>query len=128
MSKKILIIDDEKDFIKLLKLNLEAKGGYEVLALLNANDIIPQVHQFKPDIILLDILMPGIKGLEACEILNHDASGSGIPIIILSALCKDIDKLKAYKAGAVDYLEKPIEIGYLVDRIEKHLRLKNSPK
>ena len=51
MSKKILIIDDEKDFIKLLKLNLEAKGGYEVLALLNANDIIPQVHQFKPDII-----------------------------------------------------------------------------
>ena len=127
MSKKILIIDDEKDFIKLLKLNLEAKGGYEVLALLHANDIIEQVHKFLPEIILLDILMPGIKGLEACEMLNQDPVGSEIPIIILSALNKDIDKLKAYKVGAVDYLEKPIEIGYLVEKIEKHLKLK-SPK
>lgn len=124
MSSKILVVDDEVDFTRLLKSNLEETGKFEVLALPNANDIISQVHAFKPDIILLDIIMPGTKGIEVCEILNKDVVGKTIPIII-SALAKDADKYKAYRVGVVDYMEKPIEIERLVVKIDKYIQFKH---
>lgn len=123
-NKKILVVDDEVDFARLLKSNLEETGKYEVLALPNANDIISQVHAFKPDVILLDILMPGAKGIEVCEILNKDVIGKTIPIIIISALVKDADKYKAYRVGVVDYMEKPIEIERLIVKIDKYIQFK----
>lgn len=123
-KNKVLIVDDEVDFTKLLKANLEETEKYEVLTLPNANDIIFQVHAFEPDIILLDIIMPGIKGIEVCEMLNKDLIGKGIPIIILSALAKDADKYKAYKVGVVDYMEKPIEIKRLIVKIDKYIQFK----
>jgi len=124
MKKKVLVVDDETDFLKILKINLEETNNYEVLTLSSANDIISQVHIFKPDIILLDILMPGITGIEACEMLNKDFMGVGIPIIILSALDKDVDKLKTFKAGVLDYLVKPIKKEDLISKIEKHAQFK----
>ena len=123
-NKKILVVDDEVDFTRLLKSNLEETGKYEVLALPNANDIISQVHAFKPDVILLDILMPGAKGIEVCEILNKDVIGKTIPIIIICALAKDADKYKAYRVGVVDYMEKPIEIERLIVKIDKYIQFK----
>jgi CheY-like chemotaxis protein len=124
MPNKILVVDDEVDFTRLLKSNLEETGKYEVLALPNANDIISQVHAFKPEIILLDIIMPGTKGIEVCEMLNKDIIGKAIPIIIISALAKDADKYKAYKVGVVDYMEKPIDVGRLIVKIDKYLQFK----
>ncbi|MDD5561648.1 MAG: response regulator [Candidatus Omnitrophica bacterium] len=123
-KNKVLVVDDEADFTKLLKSNLEETGKYEVLALANANDIISQVHGFKPDIILLDIIMPGTKGIEVCEILNKDIIGRSIPIVIISALAKDADKYKAYRVGVVDYMEKPIEIERLMAKIDKYIQFK----
>jgi CheY-like chemotaxis protein len=120
-KKKVMIVDDEVDFLKMVKLNLEASGKFEVLAFSNANEIIPQLHSFKPDVILLDMVMPGIGGIEACEMLNQDPIGQGIPILILSALDKDKDKLLAYKKGVVGYLTKPIERGLLIAKIESAL-------
>ena len=125
-KKKVLIVDDEENFVKLLKRNLDETGKYEVSALLNANDIINNVHVFKPDIILLDIIMPGTTGIEACQILNNDLIGKGIPIIILSALVKDADKQKAYKVGVVDYMEKPIELKRLIEKIDRCILFKQS--
>jgi len=119
VKKRVMVIDDETDFLTMLKLNLESTGDYDVLTLPTANNIISHVHQFKPDVIILDLLMPGIKGLEACEMLNRDAMGEHIPIIIASALDKDEDRLKAYKSGVVDYITKPIEKKELIRRIEK---------
>jgi len=124
MKKKVLIVDDETDFLKIVKINLEETHNYEVLTLSSANDIVSQVHIFKPDIILLDILMPGIKGIEACEMLNKDFMGVRIPVIILSALDKDVDKLKTFKAGVMDYLVKPIKKEDLISKIEKHVQFK----
>ena len=124
MPSKILLVDDEVDFTRLLKTNLEETGRYEVLALPGANDIISQVHAFRPDIILLDIIMPGTKGIEVCEMLNKDVIGKAIPIIIISALAKDADKYKAYKVGVVDYMEKPIDVGRLIVKIDKYLQFK----
>ena len=124
MKKKVLVVDDEVDLLKIIKLNLEETDNYEVLALSSANDIISQVHIFKPDIILLDILMPGIDGIETCEILNKDPVGEHIPIIILSALDKEADKLKTFKVGVMDYLVKPIKKEDLISKIEKNVQFK----
>ena len=124
MKKKVLVVDDETDFLKIVKINLEETNNYEVLTLSSANDIVSQVHIFKPDIILLDILMPGIDGIETCKMLNKDSMGERIPIIILSALDKDADKLKTFKAGVMDYLVKPVKKEVLISKIEKHLQFK----
>jgi len=123
-KKKVMIVDDEEDFLRITKLNLEKTDKYEVMTLSNANDIIASLHTFKPDVILLDLLMPEVGGMGACEMLNNDPIGINTPIIILSALDKDTDKLKAYKLGIADYLVKPIGKNELVAKIEKTLQFK----
>ncbi|MFC1508136.1 PleD family two-component system response regulator [Candidatus Omnitrophota bacterium] len=121
-KKRIMVVDDEVDFLTLIKINLETTGKYEVMTLSNSLDIIPKMQAFKPNIILLDILMPKMDGVEACKMLNADSIGKGIPIIMLSALDTDQDKLMMYKLGVIDFLVKPIEIDELIARIEKALK------
>lgn len=123
-KKKVMVVDDDKNFLELVKLNLEETGEYEVVALLNAKDIISQVIRLKPDIILLDILMPVMDGIEVCDILNDNPDTRGIPIIIVSSLDKAVDKLKAYKRGVIDFLVKPIEKDNLIAKLEKMLKFK----
>lgn len=123
-KSRVMIVDDEEYFLKLIKINLEKTGKYEVMALSSAKDIISQAHKFEPDVILLDILMPKIDGAQACGMLNEDSKGKKIPIIILSALDTDKDKLMMYKLGVVDFLVKPIEKDELIAKIEKALRYK----
>lgn len=117
-KKKIMLVDDEVDFLRILKLNLENKG-YEVVALSSAKNIVEDVDKHKPDCLLLDLLMPDIGGMDACQMLNNNPLGSKTPIIILSALSKDIDKFKAYELGVLDYITKPVEIDTLISAIEK---------
>ena len=123
-KRKIMMVDDEVDFIKITKLNLEKTGKYEVMVLSDATDIISQVQEFKPDVILLDILMPKIDGVEACQMLNNDPEGKQIPIITLSALDTDKDRLMMYKLGVVDFITKPISKDELIAKIEKALEFK----
>jgi CheY-like chemotaxis protein len=120
-----MIIDDEKDFALLLKMRIEASGDYEVLTLSEAKDIISHVHNYKPDVILLDLLMPGLGGLDVCDMLNHDSIGLTIPIIVISGLDKPVDTAKAYKFGISDYLIKPVEDTKLIKAIEKAIKLKS---
>lgn len=121
-KKKVMIVDDEIGFLKILKMNLEMTDKYEIMTLSSAKDIISQVQKFKPDIILLDIIMPKIDGVEACERLNENREGAKIPIISLSALDTDKDKLMMYKLGVVDFLTKPIDKDVLIGKIEKALQ------
>ena len=123
-KKRVLIVDDEVDFLRITKFNLDETNEYGVKTLSSAKGIVLEIHAFRPDVILLDLVMPGVGGIEACEQLNKDAFGRNIPIIIISALDKDTDKLKAYKAGVVDYLAKSVEKDELVAKIEKALRSK----
>ncbi len=125
MKRKVMLVDDELDMLSIMKMNLESTGNYEVLTLSTAKDIITHLNAFRPDIVLLDLLMPEIGGLDACKMLNEDPLGRRTPVIILSALDKDVDKVQAYKLGVVDYLEKPIERDILVAKIERALSLKN---
>lgn len=122
-KKKIMVIDDEKDFLKITKMNLEATGKYDVMVLSSAKDLISHVRSFKPNLILLDMIMPEIGGIEGCEILYNDTFGRTIPIIILSALTKEKDKAKAYMSGVKDYLVKPVDKNELIYKVEKVLKV-----
>lgn len=123
-KKRILVVDDEMNIANLLKMRLESAGEYEVKAIFDAIDILNDIHIFKPDVILLDLLMPDIGGLEVCRRLNDDPIAGAIPIIIVSALSSDIDKLKAYKLGVIDYIVKPFDPQMLFAAIEKAVRSK----
>ena len=118
-KKKVMVIDDEEGVLLAVKKNLEDK--YEVSTLLDARKVISQVDKFNPDVILLDILMPAIGGIEVCEMLNKDPIGKNIPIIALSALEKTAVKLKEYKPMVVDYIIKPVDRNELIAKIEKVL-------
>jgi len=123
IKHRVMIIDDEINAVDLLKHRLESEG-YQVLALLNAKEIISEVHRFLPDIIILDLLMPELGGLDACEMLNKDPVGQSTPIIVVSGLNKDIDKKKAYVMGIQEYFVKPVDIEVLLQAIRKYIKEK----
>lgn len=127
-KKKVMIVDDELNFLKITKSNLEQTGKYEVKTMLNAVDILLQIKAFNPDIILLDILMPKVSGDEVCKILSADPEICNIPIITLSALDMDSAKLMMYNLGVVDFLVKPIEKDELIAKIEKALQPKDKKR
>jgi CheY-like chemotaxis protein len=119
---KVLVVDDEEDFLKITKINLEETSDYEVVGLTSAKDIVSEVKSIKPDIILMDILMPTLGGIGACSLLNKDPQTQNTPIIIVSAADKDIYVNKAYREGVVNYLVKPIDKKDLIAKIELALR------
>jgi diguanylate cyclase (GGDEF)-like protein len=124
---RILLVDDEPLNLKLLSHTLQAKGfettialsGTEALQLLAA--AVPP-----PDIILLDVIMPGIGGYELCRRLKDDQKYSKIPVIFLTALTESEDIVKGFNAGAVDYVKKPFNVAELLARVEAHLEIKHS--
>lgn len=121
-KKRVLVIDNDESVCVFVKVKLEKTGNYSVLALKDGKNVITKVHSFKPDIILLDLIMPTLGGIEVCDMLNNDPLGKAIPIIILSCLYKDIDRIKAFKVGVVDYIEKPVQIDEVIAGIEKALK------
>ena len=124
MKKKIMIIDDEESYALMLKVRIESSGDYEVRTFFEAKDIISNMHAFRPDVILLDLLMPGTGGLDACDMLNNDSLGQSIPVIVVSGLDKETDKIKAFKLGVIDYLVKPVDDKKLIQAIEKAIERK----
>jgi PleD family two-component response regulator len=124
LKKKIMIIDDEESYALMLKMRIENSGDYEVRVFSEAKNIISHLHEFKPDVILLDLLMPGTGGLDACDMLNNDALGQSIPVIIVSGLSKETDKNKAFKFGVIDYLVKPVDDTKLMEAIKKAIEYK----
>jgi len=125
LKKKVMVIDDEESLALMLKMRIEASGDYEVTVASEAKDIIKRMHEIKPDVILLDLLMPGLGGLDIADMLNHDPVGLSIPVIVVSGLDKSTDKLKAYKLGISDYLVKPVDDLKLMKAIEKAIQLKS---
>src|SRR5579859_5448852 len=115
MVPRILIVDDERDFVELVQFRLAALGCEFIVA----NDgiqALSQARQFKPDLILLDILLPDLDGLSVCEILRRQPSTKKIPIIIMSALSGDITK-RTTSMQAEDFFTKPLDLNRLEKRI-----------
>lgn len=108
MGKKILLADDEEDIKIVLRMFLESRG-YEVCTAYDGLDAIDQARNEKPDVILLDIMMPLLDGFEVCRQLKADPETKDTPIIMLSAASHAESVQKGLNAGAVDYLIKPFE-------------------
>lgn len=117
---KILIIDDTPAVIDFIKDAL-LKEGYKVFMAISGEKGIEIAEEVNPDIVLLDVLMPGINGYETCTRLKQNPATKEIPIIFMSALTEAVDKIKAFNAGAIDYLTKPVHKDELLIRIRTHL-------
>lgn len=117
-AKKILIIDDEEDLSFFVKANLELAGAYEVIVAANGKTGIKAAIQHKPDLILLDIMMPKMNGFEVLERLKSEHETLSIPVIMLTAKGDDESKLKASRRYNEDYIVKPVQIDTLKSKIE----------
>ena len=127
MAKKqiVLLIDDEVDYCALLKKHLSFIGNFEVIYANNGNDGLKLARHIKPDIILLDVIMPDLNGFEVLEKLKKDDETISIPVIMLSCLDNDNVKIKAARLYDELYITKPVDIYQLKAKIEETLKLRS---
>lgn len=118
----IMVVDDTAENLVLLSRILKPEG-YKVMSLPDGRMAIDAVRARPPDLILLDIMMPGMDGFQVCEALKADARTAAIPIIFVSALSEPLDKVKAFGSGAVDYITKPFNVMEVKARVGVHLEL-----
>ena len=121
MPGTILVIDDEKDLIELVRYNLE-KEGFDVIGAPDGKAGLEVAREHRPDLILLDLMMPGMDGLEVCRRLREDARTAGIPVILLTAKATEADRVVGLEMGADDYVTKPFSPRELVARVKARLR------
>jgi two-component system phosphate regulon response regulator PhoB len=117
---RILVVDDEPDVTELLKYKFEAEG-YICEVLSNPLAFVGRVRDFKPDLVVLDIMMPELSGLQLCRIIRSDAAMAEIPIILLTARGEIEDRVKGLEAGANDYIVKPFHFNELLLRVRNLL-------
>ena len=117
MTDKILIVDDEPDTINLAKMILERKG-YHVVSAFTGDEAIQKAESEMPDFIYLDMVMPGKSGLEVCKILKAQSKTKKIPLVMFTALGRDVDKKLSKEAGADGHFLKPFTAEDLIDEIK----------
>lgn len=123
----ILIVDDNQTNLDVL-FELLKNYGFKVLVAQDGESAIEQIEYIHPDLILLDIMMPGIDGFETCRRLKADHATQDIPIIFMSALSDTLDKVKGFQTGAVDYITKPFQHEEVLSRIDTHLTIRSLQK
>lgn len=128
-NKTILLIDDEKDILEFLSYNLK-KEGYKVYTSDNAQGGIQMVKDFSPSLIILDVMMPQMDGIEACQIIRKDLNIQQPLIVFLTSRAEDYSQIAGFEAGADDYISKPIRPRLLASKVESLFRRieKTEPK
>lgn len=121
MDKTLLVVDDELHILELIKFNME-KNGYNVITAENGLEALRIVEEEKPDLVLLDLMLPGIDGLEVCKKIRKNPNVESIPIIMLTAKGEELDKILGLELGADDYITKPFSVRELVARVKAILR------
>ena len=121
MREKILIIEDEPDIIKMLEYNLK-KEGFRITSVSDGREALRQAEREHPDIIILDLMLPEIDGLEVCKTLKQSSDTADIPVIMLTAKAQETDKIVGLELGADDYITKPFSIRELTARVKAVLR------
>ncbi|QOX77818.1 response regulator transcription factor [Trichlorobacter lovleyi] len=119
--KKVLIVEDERDLAELLAYNLE-KEGYQALVTGTGVEGLETARRELPDLILLDLMLPGMMGTEVCSALRHSDKTRGIPVLMLTARGDEIDRVVGFEMGADDYIVKPFSMRELMLRIRAILR------
>jgi len=120
-SERVLVVDDEEDILELVGYNLE-KEGYRVERAASGEEALRAARSRPPDLIVLDLMLPGMGGLEACKILKHGEATSHVPIVMLTAKGEEADIVTGLELGADDYVTKPFSPRVLVARIRAVLR------
>ncbi len=121
MAKKILVVDDDRALLKMLRLML-TKNNYKVKDMPSGDKLMETVRAFKPDLIVLDLMLPDVDGLDLCKQLKADKKVKGIPVIMLTAKSTEMDKVLGLEVGAEDYVTKPFGVNELLARIRSLLR------
>ena len=120
MKKKVLVVDDERDIVELLRYNL-SREGYDVIVAYNGKEALEKAAS-RPDLVILDVMMPLLDGFETCKRLKSDPPMSQIPVIFLTASSSEVDEVLGLELGADDYIQKPISPRKLVARIRAVFR------
>ncbi len=123
MSARVLVVDDILPNVKLLEAKL-ASEYYDVLTATNGPDALQKVKEQSPDIVLLDVMMPGMDGFEVCKQIKADPATAHIPVVMVTALTDSADRIKGLEAGADDFLSKPLNDTALMSRVRSLVRLK----
>ena len=119
---RILVVDNENDIVDLLRYNLEKEKEFTVITASNGKQAIEHALEFKPDLVLLDIMMPELNGFDVCKKLKNSPSTSKIPILFLTAKENEIDEIIGLELGADDYIQKPISPRKVVARVKSVIR------
>jgi two-component system alkaline phosphatase synthesis response regulator PhoP len=125
--KTILIVDDEKDIIQLIRYNLE-REGFRVESASDGNEALRKLSDVRPDLVLLDIMLPGKDGYEVMKSINQNEKTANIPVIFLTAKSAEFDEVLGLELGADDYIVKPISPRKLISRIRAVLRRSEGAK
>ena len=120
MSKKILLVDDEKDMVETVAMRLEA-NGYQVIKAYDGSEGLEKAKKEKPDLIILDLMLPKMDGYKICGLLKADARYSKIPVIMFTARAQEADKKMGEEVGADAYITKPFEPHVLVEKMRELL-------
>lgn len=118
MSEKVLVVEDETTLRETLTYNLE-RQGYVVFAVADGRTALKTARQHKPDLVILDVLLPGIDGFEVCRLLRKEMS---VPVLMLTAMDDEVDKVVGLEMGADDYMTKPFSMRELLARVKAQLR------
>ena len=120
-KEKVLVVDDEEDILELVRYNL-TREGYDVHCLTTGEQALARVKEERPDLIVLDLMLPGTDGLEVCRLLKSNSETEQIPIVMLTAKGEDADIVVGLELGADDYITKPFSPRVLVARVRAVLR------
>jgi DNA-binding response OmpR family regulator len=118
--KKILIVDDEVDLVETVRFPLEIEG-FDTLVSYNGEDALNQARNEKPDLIILDLMLPKLDGYKVCRLLKFDERYKHIPILMLTAKTQEKDKILGKETGADEYITKPFEMDYLLEKVKSYL-------
>lgn len=121
MAKKVLIVDDEKDIVELITYNLK-KEGFVTDSAPDGETALAKIKKGNYDLVILDLMLPGLQGIELCRILRNDPATSSLPVIMLTAKGEEVDKVLGLEMGADDYITKPFSPRELVARVNAVLR------
>lgn len=119
-KKRILLIDDETALVEMVKIRLEA-NNYEVITAHDGNEVLDKARKEKPDLIILDLMLPKMDGYKVCRLLKFDEKYKQIPIILFTARAQESDKITGEEVGADAYITKPFEPKALLDKIAELL-------
>ena len=123
--QRILVVDDDREVVRLMRAYLE-QAGYEVLVAYDGDTAVHALRRDKPDLLLLDLMLPGKDGWEITRLMRADAALAAIPIIMLTARVDDTDKIVGLELGADDYVTKPYNPREVVARVRARLRTPGS--